>query len=44
MSFEIETIRENFNFESESQYSDFNLMAEDFLAKQLMDELNQDEN
>lgn len=41
MSFQvIEQIRENFNFQSDSQYSDFNLMAQEFLAKELMNEIN----
>lgn len=39
----VEQIRENFNFQSDSQYSDFNGMAQDFLAKELMNEINETE-
>lgn len=40
----IETIREEFQFESTEQYLAFNQMSQDFLARELMDELNHDEN
>lgn len=39
----IETIREEFQFESTEQYSAFNQMAQDFLTRELMDELNRDD-
>lgn len=40
----IEQIRETFDFQSNAQYSDFNEMANDFLAKELLMELNATEN
>lgn len=39
----IETIREEFQFESTEQYSAFNEMAQEFLTRELMEELNQDD-
>lgn len=39
----IETIREEFQFESTEQYSTFNEMAQEFLTRELMEELNQDD-
>jgi hypothetical protein len=36
----IETIRENFQFESTDQYSAFNDLAQEFLARELMQEIN----
>jgi hypothetical protein len=39
----IETIRENFQFESTEQYSTFNQMAQEFLTRELIEELNQDD-
>lgn len=38
----IENIRENSNFETTQQYQSFNEMAEEFLFRQLMEELNED--
>ena len=41
----IEDIRQNFNFESSEQYNDFNQLAQEFLMKELMEEINlNDEN
>jgi hypothetical protein len=42
----IETIRDNFQFESDDQYSAFNQMSQEFLVRQLMSEIdneNQDQ-
>lgn len=39
----IETIREDFQFESNEQYSTFNQMAQEFLTRELMEELNSDD-
>lgn len=36
----IETIRENFQFESTEQYSSFNDLAQEFLTRELMQEIN----
>ena len=36
----IETIRENFQFESFEQYDSFNQMAQEFLSQELMQEIN----
>ena len=36
----IETIRENFQFESTDQYSAFNDLAQEFLTRELMQEIN----
>jgi len=38
----IEDIRENFNFESSEQYNHFNQMAQEFLMRELMEEINSD--
>ena len=40
MTQEIETIKETFQFESQNQFSDFCNMADEFAAKQLINELN----
>jgi len=39
----IETIREDFQFESTEQYSAFNQMAQEYLTRELIEELNQDD-
>ena len=36
----IETIRENFQFESTDQYSAFNDLAQEFLTRELTQEIN----
>lgn len=38
----IETIREDFQFESTEQYSTFNQMAQEFLVRELMEEINKE--
>jgi hypothetical protein len=38
----IETIRENFQFESTEQYLAFDQMAQEFLVRELMEEINKE--
>jgi len=38
----IESIRENFQFETDEQYSSFNQLAQEFLIRELMEEINKE--
>lgn len=40
----IETIRDNFQFESTEQYSAFDQMSQEFLVRELMEEIKKENN
>jgi len=42
MAENIETIRENFQFESTEQYSAFDQISQEFLTRELMKEINKE--